>query len=558
MAEVLCTWQSDGRGAPSSPEHGFPAPCLLVHKSTEFQFRLAPNCCTLSQRRRCFAAPTLDALGLACGSHECYNSIDVALGGAVQPFPVDRKQAGMMHMDGIVMPRGVGAQGAIPWEGNAPAPYFDLPSQHSSFPSHPGRYFLPPAPFPTKRSNAPLHPMAACLPWLLAAITTAAEYAPPLLSPLPVLGAGRATTEDPMTQFFIIRSSTEHNVEVSMRRGVWATIPRNEARLAQAVQEARHVILFFRVQSSQCWAGYALMKNAPGEGSYPSSVFSGRSGRPFVGLTFDIQWIRQVPLSIEKTRNLLNRFNNGESVNRAMDGQPVDPEAGKALAFLFDEMAANTRLPSYAPAYQTARRVAACVGFCAVASIVAGGDGHRALSNNPAMRVFPVDLTEMTYEDYIDTYEASQALWNRVFEKHGYVLDSAAAAAAAAIAAGEPGVAASFGGPPPKTKGLMRPFATASESVAGAACAGAATAGPGASLTSRCFSCSCCAAADCGKNASSAVKGFVATQRESQQEPRSPTDAAKRGRLITHPSEDTSLPAVYMPPRHISPRVAWH
>ncbi|OEH74312.1 yt521-b-like family domain-containing protein [Cyclospora cayetanensis] len=52
-----------------------------------------------------------------------------------------------------------------------------------------------------------------------------------------------------------------------------------------------------------------------------------------------------------------------------------------------------------------------------------GGDGHRALSNNPAMRVFPVDLTEMTYEDYIDTYEASQALWNRVFEKHGYVLE---------------------------------------------------------------------------------------------------------------------------------------
>lgn len=28
-----------------------------------------------------------------------------------------------------------------------------------------------------------------------------------------------------------------------------------------------------------------------------------------------------------------------------------------------------------------------------------------------------------TYDDYIETYEASQALWQRVFKKHGYTVD---------------------------------------------------------------------------------------------------------------------------------------
>ncbi|CDI84074.1 hypothetical protein EAH_00048080 [Eimeria acervulina] len=177
--------------------------------------------------------------------------------------------------------------------------------------------------------------------------------------------------EDPATEFFIIRSCSEYNVQVAMQMSVWATIPRNEARLSQAVRvsraaacygwwgcslgdaadapaaaaaaaadpaaakaaenaaaeaaanaaaeaaanaaaeaalaaadadaaaaalccvvvEAPHVLLFFRVQGAQCWAGYARMRNAPGEGSKPSSVFSGRSGRPFVGLSFDVDWL---------------------------------------------------------------------------------------------------------------------------------------------------------------------------------------------------------------------------------------------------------------------------
>ncbi|KAL8440397.1 hypothetical protein Efla_000285 [Eimeria flavescens] len=292
--------------------------------------------------------------------------------------------------------------------------------------------------------------------------------------------------EDAKTRFFIIRSSTEYNVEVSMQRGVWATIPRNEARLTEAVQEAQRVVLFFRVQSSSSWSGYAFMKNAPGQGSCPSCVFAGRSGRPFVGRTFDVEWIRKVPLSIEKTRNLFNRFNNGESVNRAMDGQPVDPEAGKALVLMFDEAAGSAvgGLSYFGPAYgaplgahppagysqgfpsqlqqhpgvrqravqqqqqQRQRQQDAAVlqqqqqqlqGLGTSQRKKAGGrrqqtsegspgagcsadEAQTKAPQNPAMRIFPIDLTEMTYDDYIETYEASQALWQRVFAKHGYVV----------------------------------------------------------------------------------------------------------------------------------------
>lgn len=299
-------------------------------------------------------------------------------------------------------------------------------------------------------------------------------------------GFAQHPASDPDTRFFIIRSSTDYNVEVSMQRGIWATIPRNEARLGQAVQEAKHVILFFRVQSSQCWSGYALMRNAPGQGSCPSSVFAGRSGRPFVGQTFDVEWIRKVPLSVEKTRHLLNRFNNGESVNRAMDGQPVDPEAGRALAYLFDEMALPRGAAPYSPSYgvsmgpigppqgislpvqapshtqqqpgrqrttqqqqrqrqqdmasqrhgqqqavqvqgpqrnkHAARRQLNAQDGSSTSHV--GGEALETKApNNPAMRIFPIDLTAMTYDDYIETYEASQALWQRVFKKHGYTVE---------------------------------------------------------------------------------------------------------------------------------------
>lgn len=37
------------------------------------------------------------------------------------------------------------------------------------------------------------------------------------------------------TRFFIIRSSSAHNVNVAIDKGVWATIQRNEQKLAQAV-----------------------------------------------------------------------------------------------------------------------------------------------------------------------------------------------------------------------------------------------------------------------------------------------------------------------------------
>ncbi|KAL8270858.1 hypothetical protein Esti_005229 [Eimeria stiedai] len=291
--------------------------------------------------------------------------------------------------------------------------------------------------------------------------------------------------DDTDTRYFIIRSSTDFNVDVSMQRGVWATIPRNETRLAQAVQEARSVVLFFRVQSSPSWSGYALMKNAPGQGSCPSSVFAGRSGRPFVGRTFDVEWIRKIPLNVEKTRHLVNRFNNGESVNRAMDGQLVDPEAGRALVYLFEEAymaAGGCPPPHFNPVYggpvgpllpqhgqvvhhpqaplqmQSQRgRARQCawqpqlvrVQDSAEPQLVqrqqsggserkkqvgrrqersnatangAAADGSLPMRapSNPAMRVFPIVLTDMNYDAYISAYEDSQALWQRVFKKHGF------------------------------------------------------------------------------------------------------------------------------------------
>ncbi|KAL8444259.1 hypothetical protein Emag_005616 [Eimeria magna] len=263
------------------------------------------------------------------------------------------------------------------------------------------------------------------------------------------------------TRFFIIRSSTDFNVEVSMQRGIWATIPRNETRLAQAVQVKAPVLQAFLLGEV---GGHSLLAMC------------------------DPSVILRLPLSVEKTRNLFNRFNNGESVNRAMDGQPVDPEAGRALVYLFEEafMAAGGGGPSFDPIYgggamsgptlhhgqfvqqaqgpaqmqmqggagrqrawqSQALRVQDTTEIQLTRrqqQSQSGGNGERKKQagkrqeksnasmngaadgslparapSNPAMLVFPIVLTEMTYDAYISAYEESQALWQRVFKKHGF------------------------------------------------------------------------------------------------------------------------------------------
>jgi len=61
------------------------------------------------------------------------------------------------------------------------------------------------------------------------------------------------------TRFFIMKSFCARDLKISMQKGIWATQQRNEAKLNQAFETADAVILFFSVNESRAFQGYAKM-----------------------------------------------------------------------------------------------------------------------------------------------------------------------------------------------------------------------------------------------------------------------------------------------------------
>jgi len=47
------------------------------------------------------------------------------------------------------------------------------------------------------------------------------------------------------SRFFVIKSNNAENVGLSKSKGVWSTLPQNEANLNQAFRESRNVLLIF-------------------------------------------------------------------------------------------------------------------------------------------------------------------------------------------------------------------------------------------------------------------------------------------------------------------------
>lgn len=57
----------------------------------------------------------------------------------------------------------------------------------------------------------------------------------------------------------MIKSNNAENVTLSKVKGVWSTLPMNEAKLNHAYSEARNVLLIFSVKESGKFAGFARL-----------------------------------------------------------------------------------------------------------------------------------------------------------------------------------------------------------------------------------------------------------------------------------------------------------
>ena len=144
------------------------------------------------------------------------------------------------------------------------------------------------------------------------------------------------------TRFFVIKSFSARDLNISMQRSVWATQPRNEQRLNEAYNDAEAVVLFFSVNESRAFQGYARMASRTGEADLDTesdAVWTGAESGSAVkwGSTFKVKWQTIYDLPFGDVMHLKNPYNENKPIKISRDGQEVEPSVGHALCSTIDE-----------------------------------------------------------------------------------------------------------------------------------------------------------------------------------------------------------------------------
>ncbi|KAF2724796.1 hypothetical protein K431DRAFT_133025 [Polychaeton citri CBS 116435] len=91
----------------------------------------------------------------------------------------------------------------------------------------------------------------------------------------------------------MIKSWNHENVQAAMREHLWATQEKNEQLFTEAYHTSRAVVLFFSVNKSMAFQGYALMTTPPSpEQAKPAFCSKLNWG---TSPAFKIQWLATTP-----------------------------------------------------------------------------------------------------------------------------------------------------------------------------------------------------------------------------------------------------------------------
>ncbi|KAK3350051.1 YT521-B-like domain-containing protein [Lasiosphaeria hispida] len=132
------------------------------------------------------------------------------------------------------------------------------------------------------------------------------------------------------TRFFIVKSFNEQNVSACMDDGVWVTQAQNGQVLASAFAECKNVILFFSINKSRAFQGYARMASAPSPETPRPKWMSGINWN--TSDPFRVQWLSKTAVDFRHIGHLRNSFNEYLPVLVGKDGQEVEEGCGHALA----------------------------------------------------------------------------------------------------------------------------------------------------------------------------------------------------------------------------------
>ena len=129
-----------------------------------------------------------------------------------------------------------------------------------------------------------------------------------------------------------MKSYSMADLRTSMQKGAWATQARNEPKLNAAFEGASCVVLFFSVNESRAFQGYARMASKTGGAAADVTWMEGQSW----GGVFKLEWQTIFDLSFGQVAHLRNPMNEHKPIKISRDGQEVEPSVGLELCAAFD------------------------------------------------------------------------------------------------------------------------------------------------------------------------------------------------------------------------------
>uniref|UniRef100_M3ZZJ7 RNA helicase n=1 Tax=Xiphophorus maculatus TaxID=8083 RepID=M3ZZJ7_XIPMA len=150
--------------------------------------------------------------------------------------------------------------------------------------------------------------------------------------------SGKSVSQKPTVssvRYFIMKSNSIRNIEISQQKGIWSTTPSNETKLTQAFLANSFIILIFSVQGSGHFQGYARMTSVVSQESCQDWGFMGLGG------VFSVEWIHKESLPFPFTQHILNPWNDNKRVQVSRDGQELEPQAGSHLLSLWERNSGN-------------------------------------------------------------------------------------------------------------------------------------------------------------------------------------------------------------------------
>ncbi|KAI0851169.1 YTH-domain-containing protein [Daldinia vernicosa] len=146
--------------------------------------------------------------------------------------------------------------------------------------------------------------------------------------------------------FFVMRSYSWSHVYDSMDDGLWATQRPNAEILSKVFASGKTVVLFFAVNKSHGFQGYALMKSLPSADIRPMWWYGVKWN---ISEPFKVEWISTMHVDSKHVVHISNRLNEDLPVTRARNGQEIDENAGRQMVCILESRGVEE--------YKRARRI---------------------------------------------------------------------------------------------------------------------------------------------------------------------------------------------------------